>query len=133
VGLYCCADGNLRIVTGDPATSPYGHGRCPLYLWPVDPATFAVAEPVVVADPIADGILPRETVPRAEMGKILAHTGGREQTAIWRVRTKSVARPYGNLPPVKPEWQEQHGIYYGKLVYAEEQPATWEYAPGTSG
>jgi hypothetical protein len=127
IGLYGCADGVLRLVTGEPATSPYGHGRCPLYVWPVNPEAFAVGDPIVVADPIAEGILPRETMPRAEMGKILPHMGGREQTVIWRVRTKNVDRPYGNLPPVTPAWKEQHGIYRGTLVYPEDQPAAWEF------
>ena len=128
IAVYACADGALRLLTGDLDASPYGHGRCPLYAWDVDADTFAVGEPTVICDPIAEGILPRETGPRAEMCKLLPHMGGREQTLLWRIRTKNVGRPYGDLPPVTPEWKEKHGIYRGTLVYSEDQPAMWPFA-----
>jgi hypothetical protein len=128
VAMYACPDGALRILTGSVATSPYGHGRCPLYIWEIDPQTFRSGKPVLVFDPIAEGILPRETGPRAEMCKLLTHMGGREQTLVWRVRTKNVGRQYGSLPPVTPEWKEQHGLYHASLVYGEDNPGEWQFA-----
>jgi len=117
----------VRILAGEVATSPYGHGRCPLYAWEVDPETFAVSEPQVIHDPIAEGLLPRETGPRAEMCKVLPHMGGVAQHLLWRVRTKNVGMPYGNLPPVAEEWKEAHGIYHGAFVYAEAAPSAWTF------
>jgi hypothetical protein len=127
VSMYRCADGTMRLLTGERATSPYGHGRNPLYLWDVNPDTLTPANPRVVFDCVATGTLPIESMPRAEMGKLLPHMGGRRQTILWRVRTKNIGRPYGSLPPVTPEWKEKHGIYCAEVIYDAEQPASWEF------
>lgn len=129
VTMFRCADGVIRILTGDVGTSPYGHGRCPLYCWDVSPTTFEATNPQVVFDPIAAGVLPRETGPRAEMAKVLPHLGGRRQTVVWRVRTKNVGHQYGSLPPVTEEWKQKHGLYYAEIEYGRECPPAWEFEP----
>lgn len=127
VTMYRCADGAIRLLTGERATSPYGHGRNPLYLWDVDPVTLGPVNPQVVFDCVPSGTLPRESMPRAEMAKLLPHTGGQRQTILWRVRTKNVSHPYGSLPPVTEEWKERHGIYYAEVEYDGEYAPTWEF------
>lgn len=123
LSMYRCADGAIRLLTGEVATSPYGHGRNPLYLWDVDAESLEPANPRVVFDCIAAGTLPRETGPRAEMCKLLPHTGGRRQYLIWRVRTKNVGHQYGGLPPVTEEQKERHGLYYAMIEYDRDYPA----------
>jgi len=127
VSMYRCADGVIRLLTGERATSPYGHGRNPLYLWDVDPDTLDPANPRVIFDNIAAGKLPREVGPRAEMGKILPHMGGRRQTIVWRVRAKSVMYSYGSLPPITDELKPPHGLYYAEVEYDADCPAAWEF------
>lgn len=127
VTFYRCADGVLRIFTGDVATSPYGTGRNPLYCWEIDPDAFGASTPIEIFDCIASGTLPEETVPRAEMCKLLPHGGGPRQWLLWRVRTKNVSHQYGSLPPVTPEWKAKHGLYSAALVYADAAPAAWEF------
>ena len=55
--VFTCADGVLRMVTGDEGSSPYGLGRNPLYMWDVDPDNgFTLSHQRVVFDTIAAGL-----------------------------------------------------------------------------
>jgi len=124
---YRCADGVVRLFTGDADTSPYGWGRNPLYCWDVDPFTFEPRHGRMIFDCVASGTLPSATIPRAEMCKLLPHMGGRRQFLVWRVRTKNVGHHYGSLPPVNEEMKRAHGLYYAVLRYTHDCPAAWEY------
>ena len=124
--LFTAADGAARLFTGDPTISPYGQSRNPLYTWEINPRTFAAGEPRMVFDVAAAGLLPQETVPRAEMCKLLPHAGGSSQYLVWRVRAMNVAHVYHDLPPVTPAWKEPHGIYYATLNYDAEYPGRWD-------
>lgn len=125
--LYRCADGVPRLFTGDLATSPYGHGRNPLYGWEIDPASFEARNTRLIFDCVASGTLPNATMPRAEMCKLLPHMGGRSQYLVWRVRTKNVGHSYGSLCPVTPEMKEAHGLYYAVITYDRDYPAAWAF------
>jgi hypothetical protein len=129
--LYTCADGVVRLFTGDVGTSPYGHGRNPLYCWDVDPATGGVSGCRTVFDCVAGGVLPNTAMPRAEMCKLLPHMGGRQQYLLWRVRSKNVGHPYGGLPPVTPEMKAAHGLYGAMITYDRDCAAAWVFGPDT--
>ena len=125
--LYRCADGTLRLFTGDPKASPYGHTRNPLYCWDIDPQSAEGTNRREIFDNVKLGVLPEETVPRADMCKLLPYTGGREQYLLWRVRTMNIDRVHHGLPPLIDEWKEKHGIYYAVIRYSEEQETSWHY------
>lgn len=125
--LYRCADGTPRLFTGDCATSPYGHGRNPLYCWEIDPLSFEARNGRMLFDCVASGTLPNSTIPRAEMCKLLPHMGGRSQYLVWRVRTKNVGHPYGTLCPVTPEMKDAHGLYYAVITYDRDVPGAWQF------
>ncbi len=135
--LYRCPDGVLRLLSGDPHASPYGLGRNPLYLWDVDPRTLRTSRRREIFDCVASGTLPRETDPVADMGKLLPHAGGRAQWVVWRVRTRNVHHTYADptegarvasaygFPPLRDEWKEPQGIYYGRIMYDGDLPGLW--------
>ena len=137
--LYTFADGGLRMFTGDQEISPYKLGRNPLYCWDMDRDHFTSASPRVVFDAVDRGLLPAETAPTVDMCKLLPHTGGREQFILWRVRTRNVMHKYTDLeegrkvasaygfPPIREEWKEPHGIYYGIIKYDRDYPGAWEF------
>jgi hypothetical protein len=126
---YRCADGILRLFTGDPVASPYGQTRNPLYCWDIDPQTAVGTNRREVFDHVKCGVLPEETVPRADDCKLLPYTGGREQYMAWRVRTMNIDRIHHGLPPVTKECKEKHGIYYAVIRYTEEHEPAWHYEP----
>ncbi|MHC4874005.1 MAG: hypothetical protein ACYTFY_19320 [Planctomycetota bacterium] len=117
VSLYTCADGKLRLFTGNRPVSPYSHARNPLYAIDIDPLTFKAGDSHQIFDCVKNKVLPNSTIPRAEMAKLLPHPGGNRQTVIWRVRTKNIGEQYGSLEPVTDEMKEAHGIYYAEIVY----------------
>ena len=125
--LYRCADGILRLFTGDPAASPYGHTRNPLYCWDIDPLSAGGTNRREIFDNVKLGVLPEETVPRADDCKVLPYAGGREQYLLWRVRTMNIDRIHHGLPPVTEECKEKHGIYYAVIRYSEEPAQSWQY------
>ncbi len=126
---YRCADGILRLFTGDPKASPYGHTRNPLYCWDIDPQNAEGSNRREIFDNVNCGVLPEETVPRADMCKLLPYADGREQYVVWRVRTMNVSHVHHGLPPVTENWKERHGIYYAVIRYSEEPEKTWHFEP----
>jgi hypothetical protein len=101
-----------------------------LYCWDVDPQTLEIGKPTEIFDCVRTGTLPAETIPRAEMCKLLPYDGGGKQVLVWRVRTKNVAVPYGSLPPVTEEMKRAHGLYHAVVHYDRDYPGPWGF--GTS-
>ena len=126
---YRCADGTLRLFTGDPQASPYGQTRNPLYCWDIDPQTAEGTNRREIFDNVKCGVLPEESVPRADMCKLLPYTDGGEQYLVWRVRTMNVGRVHHGLPPVTEACKEKHGIYYAVIRYSEAPEKIWYYDP----
>jgi hypothetical protein len=125
--VYACPDGVVRLFTGDKDLSPYGNGRNPLYCWDVNPQTLEIDNPTEIFDCVRTGTLPQETIPRAEMCKLLPYDGGGKQVLVWRVRTKNVGVPYGSLPPVTEKMKRAHGLYYAVVHYDRDYPGPWKF------
>src|SRR5581483_12417829 len=89
MSIYRCADGVIRLLSGDAQDSPYREPRNPLYCWKVEPDHgFALVNRVPVIDLLRAGLPIRpEAGPVADMAKVLPHSGGREQLILHRVRT----------------------------------------------
>ena len=52
--------------------------------------------------------------PACDFGKLLAHTGGREQYVVHRLH-------------LLPDEMEHEGVYYEKITYDQEYPAAWDF------
>ena len=128
---FRCADGQIRLLTGDPAVSPYGHPRNPLYWWPIDPAAgFRAGTPDVVFDAVAARVPFREQARFVvDQAKVLPHAGGPRQTVAHRVRPVATNDPAKVGVPVLPVEQQAAGIYYAEAVFPGPLPAQWRFDP----
>ena len=126
---FRCADGALRLLTGDPAVSPYGHQRNPLYWWPIDPASgFRAGAPQAVFDAVAARVPFREQARFVvDQAKVLPHTGGSRQIIAHRVRPVATNDPAKVGVPVLPVEQQAAGIYYAEAIFPESLPAQWQH------
>ncbi|MDP7248985.1 MAG: hypothetical protein QGF00_05245 [Planctomycetota bacterium] len=127
---YMCPDGVVRVCTNDRSVSPYNVGRCPLYIWDLDPDDgFSASNRRVIFDSIAAGLpfLPEDS-PTMDMCKLLPHAGGRTGYLVHRVRNSSAHHPSRvakNL--ITPEAKAATGIYWAQVEYAEEYPGRWVF------
>ena len=128
---FRCADGRLRLLTGDPTVSPYGHPRNPLYWWTIDPDRgFRAGTPQVVFDAVAARVPFREQARFVvDQAKVLPHTGGSSQTIAHRLRPVATNDPAKVGVPVLPVEQQAAGIYYAEAVFPESLPAQWQFDP----
>lgn len=131
VTMYRCADGVLRVFSCDSDRSPYKRGRNPLYRWDLDPdREFAMTNCREVLDLVRSDIAMEEAnTPVAHMCKVIPHAGGTEQFYAFQVRSSHLLKndPGFGLRPLTPELEQASAIYYGKMRYAENAPAEWEF------
>ncbi len=126
---YRCADGVLRLLTGDPLVSPYGNARNPLYIWDIDPDRgFAASNRQTIFDTVAAGLpIPVEGQPKSELGKVLPHAGGTWQFLLHGVYSRSVQDPTLTGRQVAAAEREPSGIYAAALEYQDAAPSRWEF------
>lgn len=127
---YACADGVLRLFTGDPSVSPHGNARDPLYCWRLDASNFTASDRRIVFDSVAAGLPIRADrgVPRIDMCKLLPHGGGRVQALAHRVRPKATADPAYTGVAVNQAEIDCAAVYYAKIHYRDEHPSPWTFA-----
>lgn len=130
--VFRCADGVLRMFSGDFAHSPYKQRRDPLYAWDVDPRDFSVSNRRVVLDGVAAGLFAADGPPRGlDFVCVLPHAGGTTQLLAHRVLAyRYRAGVERGAPPVTPEEFARFGIHFGRITYPEPVPAAWSFAPG---
>lgn len=133
---YRCADGVLRLFTGDARISPHKKNRNPLYCWEIDPEhDFAASNCRVVLDTVAAGLdIPADldTGPHVDMPKLLPHAGGGSQLLVYRIRTNGLFHndPAYGLRRITPGEFHATGIYASRVTYAQDIPARWAFASG---
>jgi hypothetical protein len=127
--LFACADGALRMFSGDYANSPYHQRRDPLYVWDVDARDFSVSNRRVVFDSVKAGVFPDDDVPRgAGFAHLMPHAGGDVGYVAHRVlcfRYRAGVLP--NQPALTNEQLSKFGIYYSKIVYDRPYAAAWRF------
>ena len=87
-----CADGAVRLFTGDPTVSPNKNARDPLYCWEIDPDDgFSAGKRHVIFDHVKAGLpIRRLTRPMIDMCRLLPHAGGNVQWIVHRVQVDAV-------------------------------------------
>jgi len=126
--LFRCADGVLRMFSGDFTNSPYQQRRDPLYCWDVNPEDFSVTNRQVLFDSIAASVFPEDpALPRSTcFATVPPHAGGDTQCIFHRVMC------FRYLPgiagePITDELLARHGVYHTAIRYKEALPATWQF------
>lgn len=130
VTVFRCADGRIRLFSGDKEASPYQKPRDPLYCWDVDPDRgFAQSNRRVVFDGRAT--LPQvrpEAYVMADMCKVLPHAGGSTQMLVHRVRTWSINHAIPDKgPALLPQEKTVQGIYAAEIDFGEALPGAWDF------
>ena len=124
--LYQCADGQLRLFTGDADQSPYRNGRDPLYGWNIDPDNgFRADNRQVIFDSVATGLpIRKESWPKVDFPKLIAPHGS-EQLLTFRVCTRNYNFPYvgrsgkpNGIPPIEAAEKRATAWYAAKLQFA---------------
>jgi hypothetical protein len=137
--VYRCADGVLRLFTGDARISPHPKNRNPLYCRDIDPdQNFAASNRRVILDTVTAGLtIPADldSGPHVDMPELLPHTGGASQMFVFRVRTNGLLKndaAYG-LRRITPAELHATGIYSSRLCCAQEPPPPWTFDSDNSG
>jgi len=129
---FVCADGVLRMFTGDPTVSPQRNSRDPLYCWDIDPAhDFASSNRRTIFDSVGRGlpILPA-AVPKVDFCKLLPHHG-HSQLVMHSVCTRAYNFPYAgrtDIPAIAARDKAHLAIYHARINYREEMPPRWRFA-----
>lgn len=128
--LHRCADGVLRLFSGDLTHSPYGLRRDPLYCWDVDPETFAVSDRRTVFDSVAQGLFADAAQPQRStcFAYVLPHQGGRVQYAAMRLLAFAYeGGQVAGAPELTDEMLARHGMYITRIHYDRDYPPRWEF------
>jgi hypothetical protein len=128
--IYRCADGVIRLFSGDLKKSPYGQRRDPIYCWDVNTDDFSVSNRRVVFDSVKAGVFPDDPkLPRCtSFACVFPHGGGAAQTVAHRVMCyRYLPEMDPGNPPISPEQMLAHGIYYASIRYQNEYPPFWHF------
>ena len=126
---YCCADGVLRLIGGDP-TLGSKRGRNPLRMWDIDPHSLSASNQRVIFDAMKQGLpIREEAVPIVDQAKLIPHSGGRVQYIVHRVRTMALDVPRPSVC-ANAEEKAAAGIYYEQITYAEDVSPLWQFGDG---
>ena len=129
--VFRCADGVMRLFTGDPAVSPTHNGRDPLYCWDVraDDGFKTGNRREILST--ATGKLPIRPASAAKLDFAeLFPLHGRTQIVVHGVSTRAFNHPYPNRPGVPIQNAEEKkacGLYYARITYRKAPPAAWKF------
>jgi hypothetical protein len=127
VTAYRCADGVVRMFSGDFTNSPYGQRRDPLYCWDVNPADYSVTNRQVVYDSVKAGAFPDDKTPRSTcFAYVYAHMGGDFQAVANRVMCFRY-RAGVEETAITPDQFRAFGIHLGRMRFDRAYPATWVF------
>lgn len=129
--MFVCADGVLRLFTGEAASSPYGNARDPLFMWDIDAAQgFVSSNRRLIFDSVAAGLkIRKEVVPKIDFCELFPHLG-RSQLVVHGVSMRGYHFPYRGRPgilPVNETDKSAAGVYYAEITYRNEPPPRWKF------
>jgi hypothetical protein len=129
---FVCADGVLRLFTGDGKASPHRNARDPLYMWDVDAdGRFEAKNRRTIFDSVAAGLPIRPAVvPKIDFCELFPHHD-RTQLIVHGVSTRGYNFSYVNrpdIPAINAAEKEAAGIYYARITYRHEPPPRWKFA-----
>lgn len=128
---FHCADGMVRLFTGDRASSPQKYDRDPLYCWDVQTQSqFVTTNRRVIFDS-REAKLPIRAEVRSKVDFCeLFPLHGKTQLVVFGVSTRGYNLPYeGNvgIPAIVQAEKDAAGVYYARLTYAEQPTDVWHF------
>ena len=130
--VFRCADGIVRLFTGDPAVSPTRNGRDPLYCWDVQPNRGFAATNRREIFSSTTGKLPirAAAAPKLDFCELFP-LHGRSQLIVHGVSTRAFNHAYPGRPgiPIQNAAEKNAcGLSYARLTYRQAPPALWQFA-----
>ena len=135
VTAFRCADGKLRMFSGDFDYTQKRQRRDPLFCWDVDPDDFTVSNQQIVFDSVKAGAFVEDGSPEKLgtlrsccFGHVFPHAGGDAQSIAHRLlcfRYRKGVEPNG--PAITSKQFDSFGVYHEKLRYDKSYPAVWEF------
>ncbi len=129
--VFRCADGVVRLFTGDPAVSPTHNGRDPLYCWDVRVEDgFATTNRREIFSSVS-GKLPirAAAAPKLDFGELFP-LHGQSQLITHGVSTRAFNHPYPahpGIPLQNAEEKKACGLYYARLTYRHAPDPMWKF------
>jgi len=132
ITVFRCADGVVRLFSGDPQSSPARNGRDPLYCWDIHPDQDFAADNRRELFSSASGGLPirRESQAKLDFCELFP-LQGRTQLVVWGVSTRAMNHPYHGQPTIPLQNAEEKsacGLYYSRITYRTAPPPVWQFA-----
>ncbi len=129
---FRCADGVVRLFTGDRAVSPQNYDRDPLYCWDVNATgEVSVANRRIIFDSEAVKLPMRRAVrPKIDFCELFP-LHGRTQLVVHGVSTRAYNHPYegqAGIPALTPEEKAGSGLHYARLNYRQAPEPLWKFA-----
>ena len=129
---FLCADGVVRLFSGDRVASPVRNGRDPLYCWDVQAAgDFSTTNRREIFS-TASGKLPIRPASQAKLDFCeLFPLSGRTQLVVHGVSTRSFNHPYPGYPGIpiqNTQEKKAAGLYYARITYRREPPPVWQFS-----
>lgn len=130
--VFRCADGVVRLFTGDRVASPQRYDRDPLYCWDVrTTGEVAVSNRRVIFDSeLAKLPLRRAVRPKIDFCELFP-PHGRTQLVVHGVSTRAYNHPYegqAGIPPLNAEEKAASGLHYARLTYRAAPAPLWNFA-----
>ncbi len=129
---FMCADGVVRLFTGDRAVSPQKYDRDPLYCWDVAlDGAFTVRHRQTLFDSDQARLpMRRQIRPKIDFCELFPHHG-RTQLVVHGVSTRAFNHLYEGtgIPPLHEAEKRASGIFCARITYRREPPPLWQF-PG---
>jgi hypothetical protein len=129
---YLCADGLIRLFTGDKAASPQKYDRDPLYCWEVKlGAEVACSGRQLIYDSRAAKLPIRPAVRSKVDFCELFPVQERTQLVVFGVSTRGYNFPYEGqkgIPVLEQAEKDAAGVYYATMTYPKAVPPAWTFA-----
>jgi hypothetical protein len=128
--VFRCGDGVLRIFTGDFEASPRRRSRDPLFLWQVNPETFACTGRTKIFDTVEAKLPFRNAAwPKIDFARLFP-LHGKTQLVTYRVNVRSYNFPYDgrpDIPPIRADEKGACGVYYSRITYDDVAAEPWSF------
>jgi putative intracellular protease/amidase len=128
---FQCADGLVRLFTGDRAASPQKYDRDPLYCWEVQTQPHFVASNRRVIFDSREAKLPIRPEVRSKVDFCeLFPLHGQTQLVVFGVSTRGYNFPYektSGIPAIVQAEKDAAGLYYAALTYAKPVEPMWRF------
>lgn len=130
--IFVCADGVLRLFTGDSAQSPYRNGRDPLFCWDVDvDHGYACTNRREIFDSVKAGLpIRKEVWPKLDFCELFPQHDG-TQLVVFGLSTRGYNFPYVNrpeIPAINEAEKAAAGVYHARIKYRDPIRARWQFS-----